>query len=241
MNIKMYSNILFIVLLLQSTVIAIYDIAAQSISQETDSTLANLRGSLVQLNWAEHEVEEITKIMHGTSYIRQQATEQRFKQEAGKAKIIHLATHANTDDENPMYSNFVFVPDTSAGEDGFLNTYELYNMQLNADLVVLSGCNTGYGKLYRGEGVMSLARGFMYAGCPRIVMSLWSVDDQSSAKIMNIFYKNLADGLTINDALRQAKLTYLRTTDKIKSNPFYWAGFVSIGETAPLILNSGLN
>jgi len=241
MTIKMCPKVILTIILLQSTSIAIYNTAAQSIFQKSDSTSSNLRGSLIKLRWAEQEVKEIIKITHGNSYIRQQATEQRFKQEAGKANIIHLATHAITDDENPMYSKLVFALDTSAGEDGFLNTYELYNMQLNADLVVLSACNTGYGKLYRGEGVMSLARGFMYAGCRRIMMSLWSVDDQSSAKIMTLFYQNLAGGLTINEALRHAKLTYLRTADKVKSNPFYWAGFVSIGETTPLLLERGSN
>lgn len=164
-----------------------YPLRAQAISSEDDSTLQVLRGSLIKLQWAENEVSGISDIIAGNTYYNKNATEETFKKQAPKAGIIHLATHAIVDDENPMYSKLALAPDTTTQEDGFLNTYELYNMQLDANMVVLSACNTGYGKLIRGEGIMSLARGFIYAGCPSIVMSLWPVDDQSTSTIMKDF------------------------------------------------------
>jgi CHAT domain-containing protein/Tfp pilus assembly protein PilF len=177
----------------------------------------------------------------GKSYCHRYATEEAFKNRAPEAGIIHLATHAIVDDRNPLYSKLVFANDESSREDGFLNTYELYNIRLNADLVVLSACNTGYGKLVRGEGIMSLARGFMYAGCPSIVMSLWPVDDLSTKRLMDHFYQGLASGLRKDEALRRAKIEYINEADNVKSNPFYWAGFVSIGSPDSVNLPSKIN
>lgn len=200
------------------------------------SELDSLRGSLIRLPWAEKEVQEIANLVAGKAFLRGAATEKSFKENAPEAGIIHLATHAIVDDQRPLYSKFVFAPNEDSGEDGYLNTYELYNMDLKADLAVLSACNTGYGKLHRGEGIMSLARGFIYAGCPSIVMSLWPVDDRASALLMTDFYKGLSEGRSKDAALRAAKLEYLKTADAERANPFYWAGFVSIGDTRPLAL-----
>ena len=93
-----------------------------------------------------------------------------------------------------------------------------------------------YTTFIMGEGIMSLARGFMYAGCPSIVMSLWPVDDQSTSLLMKYFYTGLDNGLSKDKALRNAKIEYLRSADAVKSNPFYWAGFVPIGNTKPILL-----
>jgi CHAT domain-containing protein len=209
---------------------------SQTYYLEEEDTLLAIRGSLTKLQWAEREVKGISEIIAGNTYYHDKATEEIFKKKAPKAGIIHLATHAIINDKNPMYSKLVMSKDKNSGEDGFLNTYELYNMNLSADLVVLSACNTGCGKLIRGEGIMSLARGFMYAGCPSIVMSLWPVDDQSTSLLMKYFYNGLDDGLSKDKALRNAKLEYLKRADAVKSNPFYWAGFVPIGNTKPIQL-----
>jgi hypothetical protein len=119
-------------------------------------------------------------------------------------------------------------------EDGFLNTYEIYNMKYNARLAVLSSCKTGYGKIQKGEGVMSLARGFMYAGCPSIVMTLWEVSDKSGARLMKDFYKSLKKGKTKTSSLRDAKLEFLRKADQLKAHPFFWSTYVAIGDSSPL-------
>jgi CHAT domain-containing protein len=107
-------------------------------------------------------------------------------------------------------------------------------MRLNAQLAVLSACNTGYGKIAKGEGVMSLARGFAQAGVPAIVMSLWTAQDKSTSEIMGNFYKALADGKTKDESLKIAKLTYLENASKLGAHPYFWAAFVLVGENKPL-------
>ena len=207
---------------------------AQSFAIEDTTALDSLRGSMIRLNWAEKEVTSISELMNGEVYCYNRATEKTFKEKAPHAGILHIATHAVVNDANPLFSKLLFSPDPASGEDGFLNTYELYNMRLNATMVVLSACNTGYGKLVRGEGIMSLARGFMYAGCPSLVMSLWPVDDQSTSILMRYFYEGLKLGYDKDKALRQAKLEFLKNADEVKANPFYWSGMIFIGNTDPL-------
>ncbi|MEK7256289.1 MAG: CHAT domain-containing protein, partial [Bacteroidota bacterium] len=107
---------------------------------------------------------------------------------------------------------------------------DLYTMRIHAALVVLSACETGIGELQRGEGIVSLARGFSYAGASSIVTTLWSIDDRSSAEIMVAFYQYLKKGLPKDEALRQAKLGYLKASKgRNTSHPLYWAAFVPVG------------
>ena len=169
-------------------------------------------------------------MLRGVYNIGPEATEERFKQQAGSARILHVASHAIINDENPLYSKLVFAPNQDTIEDGLLHTYELYNMQLNSELVTLSACNTGIGKIHKGEGVMSLARGFMYAGVPNVLMSLWSVPDLSTSQIMQYFYEEMEEGKSKAEALRQAKLRYLEEADINTSAPFYWGAFVYLGK-----------
>lgn len=189
---------------------------------------------LMDLKWSEKEVRDIDRLLHGKRFLYQDASEENFNHYATDAAIIHLATHALINDNAPLYSRLLFSGSVDSSTDDFLHTYELYNMQLNASLAVLSACNTGIGKLVSGEGIMSLARGFLYAGCPNVLMSLWPVDDQSTAQIMQRFYVGLKNGLTMDDALRTAKLAYLNEADDARSAPFYWANFVLIGEANPI-------
>ena len=125
--------------------------------------------------------------------------------------------------------------------DGFLHAYEIYNLPLQARLAVLSACETGVGELVKGEGVMSLARAFHYAGCPSVVTSLWKVDDEATAQLMQYFYENLANGKTKSTALREAKLSYLKNAPESKKHPLYWAGFVLIGDDSEIILQESRN
>jgi len=118
--------------------------------------------------------------------------------------------------------------------DDYLTYYDLNNLELNADLAVLSACNTGSGKLEKGEGVISIAKGFIQAGVPSVVTSLWSVDDCATSDIMTQFYKYLKEGQTKDKALRNAKLMYLQTADKAHAHPFYWGAFVQFGNTDSL-------
>lgn len=186
------------------------------------------------------EVQSIGEITHGQCFLSDEATEQAFKANAPGNGVIHLATHACTDDTDPLYSQILFsqMPgDTS--EDGSLHAYELYNMRLDADLAVLSACQTGAGKIQRGEGIMSLSRAFKYAGCPNIVMSLWNADDATSKDIMVQFFKNLKDGLGKDEALRKAQLDFLKNAPQETAYPGYWATFVLVGDDAPVSFSSG--
>ncbi|MEO0474059.1 MAG: CHAT domain-containing protein, partial [Bacteroidota bacterium] len=123
---------------------------------------------------------------------------------------------------------------TDSLNDGFLTVAELFNLNLNADLVVLSACETGTGRLYRGEGIASLARGFSYAGASSILTSLWSVNDAATARLMQSFYLGLEQGLPKDIALQQAKLQYIESGDHLSAHPFFWSGFVNLGSTEPL-------
>ena len=130
-----------------------------------------------------------------------------------------------------MHSGIVFYED-------ILKTYEVFNLELRADLVALSACETGLGKLRPGEGMIGLSRAFMYAGAPSVLVSLWKVSDEATSLLMTGFYRNLLSGLSKAQALRQAKIDLINrehntlvsgATDRSHENPFFWAPFVLIG------------
>jgi len=206
---------------------------APRFSDDNDNNLIAYRSladkSVQPLKNTIKEVEAIDRIFDLVSFGEEKATEQRFKAIASDAKILHLATHAFVDDSKPANSHLLFTSDSESGEDGSLHAYELYNMDLNADLVTLSACNTGFGKIWKGEGVMSIARGFALAGCPNLVVSLWPASDRSTAQLMEDFYLNLSKGIPVDSALHAAKLAFLNRADNINANPYYWGGFIYIG------------
>lgn len=196
-----------------------------------ETTQLNNRGSFVPLKWNQSETSSIGKTLDGKSILGEAATENAFKQNASETKILHLAMHTSISNDDPMNSSLVFYQDNDSIEDGYLHVFELFNMKLKADLAVLSACETGSGEIVDGEGIVSLARGFAYAGVPSIVMSHWQTNDESTNDLMQYFYQNLAEGQAKDDALRNAKITYLQSANKTFSHPFYWAGFVILGNT----------
>lgn len=200
------------------------------------SRAALTRDGAYELKGAKEEVQTINDLLGGQAFINESATEGVFKKEANQYRILHFAMHSLTDDKDPTFSKLLFTltpKDTTNDND--LTAGELYAMQLNADLAVLSACNTGYGTINRGEGVMSLARAFTYAGVPATVTSLWKVPDLTTREIMVDFYKNLKQGMTKDAALRQAKLTYLdNAPESVAANPYFWAGFVPMGNMAAM-------
>jgi len=146
-------------------------------------------------------------------------------------RIVHFATHGLLNSQRPELSGIVLslVDERGRTQDGFLRLHEIYNLKLNADLVVLSACQTALGKEVRGEGLIGLTRGFMYAGSPRVVSSLWRVDDRATAELMKRFYSGmLKDGLRPAAALRTAQVSMLK--EKRWSSPHYWAAFTLQGE-----------
>ena len=149
----------------------------------------------------------------------------------GQYRYIHIATHGLLDTERPGLSSLVLsmVDESGRPQNGFLRANDIYNLKLPADLVVLSACQTGLGKEIRGEGLIGLTRGFMYAGAARVVVSLWNVNDQATADLMTVFYQRmLRQGVRPAAALRAAQIEMWRR--KQWQSPYYWAAFVLQGE-----------
>ena len=141
-------------------------------------------------------------------------------------QIIHFSCHGYLDEANPMRTALVLTPGPSQEEDGFLRMEEIYKLRLNADMVVLSACQTGKGLLEKGEGVMSLTRPFLIAGARSVIAALWPINDKSTAGLMKDFYKLIIKGRSANEALRSAKLKMIRSS---WAHPFYWSGFILQG------------
>ena len=203
------------------------------------SLVDTVRGKLTALNGAEKEIRFLRERFSGKYLSGSSATEDQFKMLVSNHGILHLATHGLVDDAHPMNSRLLFSPsDTTSDEDASLYAWELYGMQLRSEMAVLSACNTGFGKLNRGEGVMSLGRAFIYAGVSGIVMSLWPAQDQTTANIMTDFYQGLTSGLSRDRALRETKLNYLTNASKNYSHPFYWAGFIVQGNSQAISIQN---
>lgn len=186
------------------------------------------------------EVAYIARRFNTTTFSGEQATENHFRKMAGQFDILHLAMHTIINDSVPLFSRLAFYPGNpdSLQNDGWLNTSDIYNLKLHARMAVLSACNTGTGTLRKGEGVMSLARGFLYAGCPAIVMTLWEVEDRTGTEIMKEFYKNIRNGKSKDVALRNAKIKHIQEADPLKAHPHFWLGYITIGKTDPLFMGN---
>jgi len=151
--------------------------------------------------------------------------------ELSQYQYVHFSTHGLLNSVHPELSGLVFslVNERGEAQDGFLRAHELFNLKLPAEVVVLSACQTGLGKDIKGEGLVSLTRGFMYAGSPRVVVSLWNVSDWGTTDLMVRFYRGmLKEGMRPAAALRTAQLSLMN--DKRWASPYYWAPFVMQGE-----------
>jgi CHAT domain-containing protein/Tfp pilus assembly protein PilF len=196
------------------------------------------RGGLNRLEYNIEEVELINSIFRGTVFAGNQATKFNFLSEAPNYKIIHLATHGKSNDKAEDFSYLAFSRQADSLNHDLVYTRDLYNLKLNADMVVLSACETGLGKLQKGEGVVSLARGFSYAGTKSIVTSLWSVNDRATIQLMNDFYQYLEAGIPKDQALRKAKLDFIQNHPNDQAHPFFWGAFIPIGSMEPIETNN---
>jgi CHAT domain-containing protein len=192
-------------------------------------------GKLSRLPWSGEEAKAIGKLVPrnenltalGFKANRQNAT----SAELSKYRFIHFATHGIMDLEHPELSGIVFsmFDEKGRAQDGYVRLHEIYNLNLPAELVVLSACQTGVGKQIKGEGLIALTRGFMYAGAKSIVASLWKVDDAATSQLMAEFYKQIfINKLKPAAALRAAQLKM--SQEKRWRSPYYWAGFFLQGE-----------
>jgi len=199
------------------------------------------RSNFSPLNASIDEAEYIHHLLGGKLLKADEASEKNFKDIAERYSIIHLAMHAIVDNKLPQYSKLVFTQGVDTSEDNFLNTYEIYNKSLSAQMVVLSSCNSGSGKMQKGEGIISIARAFLYAGCPSLVITLWSVNDRSSAKLMQNYYDFLKQGMNKSTALQQSKIKFLESASPIHQHPYFWASYTVIGSNDPIELKQTNN
>jgi len=176
-------------------------------------------GPALALPWAEREARLIgQREQDATVLIRADATEAQVKKLVETVGLVHFATHAELSESDPLSSAVLLVP--GAGEDGRLEVREVFGLDLHARLVVLSACETGLGKLSRGDELVGLQRAFLYAGTPAVVTTLWKVDDRASFELVRAFYDRLAAAGPV-EALRQAQIETLRAFP----HPFAWAAF----------------
>ena len=190
------------------------------------------RKTLSQLEYSSTEIETGAALFGGKSWIGNDATEAILKEHSHDAGILHLAMHGLVEDEQPLLSTLFL--ESSPTEDGLLHTYEIYNMRVPAQLVILSACNTASGKLVRGEGIQSLERAFHFAGSSALLSTLWSVDDAASSSLSSQFLQSLKAGEPKDKALRAAKLGFLQSASPEKKHPFYWSSFKLSGDRMPL-------
>lgn len=195
----------------------------------TDSDTDSLYTSLATLQTSSPFLKKLDQYWRYKPYHKEAATPFQFKTKAYQYDLVHLATHTLLNHEQPLKTAIAFAHDTSGY---YFYLEELYQMQWQTDLVVLGSCETGSGTYEVGNGIMSLAYGFSFAGVPSQVYSLWKVDEHATTDLLLLFYKNLKKGLPKDAALHQAKLDYLQSANEIYADPYYWAGFVMHGETS---------
>ncbi|HMG15239.1 MAG TPA: CHAT domain-containing protein [Saprospiraceae bacterium] len=189
---------------------------------------------LPALPFAEQELNQINHKLHGEVLKDNYSSKYNLLKATNDFQILHIAAHAKADNESGNKSFLVLAPD-SLNKDGLVYAYDLYKYHLNNDLVVLSACESGAGENLKGEGVVGLTRAFLYAGAKCILPSLWKVSDFQVSQILPEFYQELSTGKNISNAMQKAKQKYISNTVGLYAHPFYWGGFVVIGE--PGVIN----
>ena len=199
--------------------------------EETGGLPRNI--ALMPLKYSEDEVNEISSLIGADKIlVERDATETNFKRFAEHSKIIHLSTHSFLLNKQPVIflSNY-YDPDN----DGFLEANEIVQLKLNSDLVVLSSCNSGLGQIDQSEGIIGMTKAFYEAGAKSVIVSLWEVNDKYTSELMKLFYENLSSGMNKSEALRQAKIKFIK---EYSANPFYWSAFILSGNTSGINLKN---
>jgi CHAT domain-containing protein len=166
----------------------------------------------------------VNRQLEGTSLLEGEATRANLEALAGTAQVIHLATHSEFRPDTPLFSTLYLA-------DGPLTAIDVFNLELSASLVTLSACQTGTNAVGGGDELVGFSRAFLYAGAASLLLSLWRVEDQATAQLMERFYQGLLDGLSKPAALRQAQLALMQGNEGYRyRHPFFWAPFVLIGD-----------
>ncbi|PHN03997.1 CHAT domain-containing protein [Flavilitoribacter nigricans] len=193
------------------------------------------RPALAPLDYNAEEVKGLAREVGATTLIGQEATRSKFLDLAGQYRILHLATHGIANIYRSEFSYLAFtLPDTTAN--GRLYVQDLYQMELPADMIVMSACESGIGRFQAGEGAISLGRGFAAAGARSLIATLWNVNDHKTSEFMQDFYREMKKGLSKDEAIRKVQQNYLKKAGQADAHPFYWAAYLPIGDMEPLDL-----
>ena len=188
---------------------------------------------LFPLKYSRSEIESIDNtISESKMFTLKEATESNFKQQAPLSNVIHISTHSFLLKDQPL---ILFSPKENDEDDGFLELGEIVQLNLNSDLVVLSSCRSGLGRIDAAEGIIGMQKAFIDAGSRSVLVSLWDVNDKYTSYFMKSFYEHLADGNSKSEALRLAKLDFIR---KYSANPYYWSAFVLSGNISAVDIKS---
>jgi len=185
-------------------------------------------GQLAPLMGTDQELKLLKNLFRGKFLSGERASEAFFRQKSDQYRMVHIATHALLNDRFPNFSHLLLAEGEK--DDGALHAFEVFNLRLRADLVTLSACGTGYGRLLKGEGIASLARAFTFAGAPNLIVSQWPVKDNTTSDFMAYFYRNIHAGMPKGVALHQAKLRFLDEQAPQLTHPYFWAPFIYIGD-----------
>jgi len=195
--------------------------------------------SLLPLPFTSKLAQKIKNKLGGKLFSASASTPETFKKEAGNHHIIYIGTHAESNNDYPEYSRLIFSKDhEKPTAENSVYLYDIYDCNLTSDLAVLTACESGKPGYQDGEGMISMAHAFSYAGSESILTALWKIDEQSSALITEAFYENLEAGMTKDEALQKAKRAYLQKANGRMLAPQYWAGLVIMGNLTPVKLEA---
>ncbi len=218
-----------------------YDIAGFGIRNFTEAghpELMNLPSGPVEIV---KSADALSHFPRKRVFLESESTPKNFREMAGSSRILHIATHSKVNNDNPLFSTLYMYNgqnDMSRSDDqnGIIHAYELFDLNLNADLIFLSSCESGSGGYLQGSGILGFSRAFSYAGAQSLALNLWPIRDQTAAEIAVKFYEGLNFGNNKAEALRNAQISYLNHSN---SDPYLWGAFVLYGDISPLISTKG--
>lgn len=202
--------------------------------EESAGVLRNI--AVLPLKYSEEEVSSVSDLINADKVlINNDATETGFKENSEFSKIIHLSTHSFLFNKQPV---IYFSSNNDRKNDGFLEAGEIVQLKLNSDLVVLSSCKSGLGTIDASEGIIGMTKAFFEAGVKSVVVSLWEVNDKYTSKFMTLFYKKLREGYDKDEAMRQAKIDFIKN---YSPNPYFWSAFILTGNTDKIEISKSSN
>lgn len=209
-----------------------------SVVQKDSLNMDRVYLSLLPLPFTTKLADKISATLGGSIFSNNASTLTNFQKEADNHRIIHIGTHAEANNDYPEYSRLIFAKDSNNFKaENSVYLYDIYNYNLNSDLAVLTACESGKPGYQDGEGMISMAHAFNYAGSKSMMTGLWKLDEQATTIITESFYNNLRKGLSKDESLQQAKLRYLENADGRMLAPQYWAGLVIMGDISPIELS----